>query len=63
MSDDKKPVPRRRGTAHRRLRLRVRANIAAAVDTRAVAEHAATLPGVVYATDQPYSCSEPGQAE
>ncbi len=38
------------------------ANIAAAVDTRAVAEMAARLPGVVYATDQPYSCSEPGQA-
>jgi len=37
------------------------ANIAAAVDTKAVAELAATLPGVAYATDQPYSCSEPGQ--
>ena len=37
------------------------ANIAAAVDTRAVAELAAGLPGVAYATDQPYSCSEPGQ--
>jgi heterodisulfide reductase subunit A len=37
------------------------ANIAAAVDTKAVADLAATLPGVAYATDQPYSCSEPGQ--
>ncbi len=37
------------------------ANIAAAVDTKAVADFAAGLPGVVHATDQAYSCSEPGQ--
>ena len=37
------------------------ANIAAAVDTKAVADMAAKLPGVAYATDQAYSCSEPGQ--
>jgi heterodisulfide reductase subunit A len=37
-------------------------NIAAAVDTAAVAAFAAQLPGVVLAKDQAYSCSEPGQA-
>jgi heterodisulfide reductase subunit A len=37
-------------------------NIAAVVDTAAVAAYAGTLPGVVLSRDQAYSCSEPGQA-
>ncbi len=38
-------------------------NIAATVDTAAVAEAARTFPGVVFATDTMYTCSEPGQDE
>ena len=37
------------------------ANIAETVDTPAVAEYAATLPGVVVAEDYRYMCSDPGQ--
>lgn len=36
-------------------------NIAATVDTQRVAEYAKTLPGVVYATNYKYMCSDPGQ--
>ena len=36
-------------------------NIAANVDCAAVAEAARHLPGVVFATDYKYMCSEPGQ--
>lgn len=36
-------------------------NIAATVDCKAVAEHAATLPGVAVARDYKYMCSDPGQ--
>ena len=36
-------------------------NIAATVDSRAVAEYAATLPHVVVARDYLYMCSDPGQ--
>lgn len=36
-------------------------NIAATVDTVRVAEYAKTLPGVVYATNYKYMCSDPGQ--
>jgi heterodisulfide reductase subunit A-like polyferredoxin len=36
-------------------------NIAATVDTAQVAEYAKTLPGVVYATNYKYMCSDPGQ--
>ena len=36
-------------------------NIAGVVDCRQVAEHAATLPNVVLAIDNAYTCSEPGQ--
>jgi len=37
-------------------------NIAGTVDCAAVAEFAAKLPGVVFATENRYTCSEPGQA-
>jgi heterodisulfide reductase subunit A len=37
-------------------------NIAATVDSKAVAEYAATLPNVVVARDYMYMCSDPGQA-
>jgi heterodisulfide reductase subunit A len=36
-------------------------NIAGTIDVRAVAEYAATLPGVVVARDYKYMCSDPGQ--
>ncbi len=36
-------------------------NIASMVDVKAVAEYAATLPGVVLARDYKYMCSDPGQ--
>jgi heterodisulfide reductase subunit A len=36
-------------------------NIAATVDTVQVAEYAKSLPGVVYATNYKYMCSDPGQ--
>lgn len=36
-------------------------NIAATVDTVQVAEYAKTLPGVAYATNYKYMCSDPGQ--
>jgi heterodisulfide reductase subunit A len=36
-------------------------NIAATVDTEAVADYAATLPHVVVARDYMYMCSDPGQ--
>jgi len=36
------------------------ANIADTVDVKAVAEYAATLPGVVVARDYKYMCSDPG---
>jgi heterodisulfide reductase subunit A len=36
-------------------------NIAATVDTVRVAEYAKSLPGVVYATNYKYMCSDPGQ--
>jgi heterodisulfide reductase subunit A len=36
-------------------------NIAATVDCKAVAENAATLPGVAVARDYKYMCSDPGQ--
>ncbi len=38
-------------------------NIAGAVDCEAVAAYARTLPGVIHARDQGYTCSEPGQAQ
>ncbi len=38
-------------------------NIAGAVDTQAVTDHAATLPGVVAAVRNKYTCAEPGQQE
>jgi heterodisulfide reductase subunit A len=38
-------------------------NIAGSVDTQAVTEHAATLPGVVAAIRNKYTCAEPGQQE
>lgn len=38
-------------------------NIAGAVDCDAVREYAADLPGVVFATVNKYTCSEPGQQE
>lgn len=37
-------------------------NIAATVDVKAVAEYARTCPGVVYAADYQYMCSESGQS-
>ena len=37
-------------------------NIAKTVDVAAVAEAAKDMPGVVYATDYKYMCSEPGQS-
>jgi len=37
-------------------------NIAGTVDVKAVAEYAATLPGVAVARDYKYMCSDPGQA-
>lgn len=37
-------------------------NIAATVDVVSVVEQAASLPNVVYAVDNKYTCSEPGQA-
>lgn len=36
-------------------------NIAATVDTAQVADYAKTLPGVVFATNYKYMCSDPGQ--
>ena len=36
-------------------------NIAGTVDVKAVAEFAATLPGVTVARDYKYMCSDPGQ--
>lgn len=38
-------------------------NIAGTVDVRKVAEETRRLPGVAYATDYMYTCSEPGQEE
>ncbi len=38
-------------------------NIAGAVDTAAVTDHAAELPGVVCAIRNKYTCAEPGQQE
>ena len=38
-------------------------NIAGSVDTEAVKNYAATLPGVVVAVRNKYTCSDPGQAE
>ena len=38
-------------------------NIAGTVDTQAVADHAATLPGVVAVVRNKYTCAEPGQQE
>jgi heterodisulfide reductase subunit A len=38
-------------------------NIAGTVDTAAVAEYAATLPGVVAVVRNKYTCAEPGQLE
>ena len=38
-------------------------NIGGTVDCEAVARHAATLPGVVFADHQLYTCSEPGQEQ
>ncbi|MGD0229156.1 MAG: CoB--CoM heterodisulfide reductase iron-sulfur subunit A family protein [Syntrophorhabdales bacterium] len=38
-------------------------NIAGTVDVAKVAEETRALPGVVYATDYMYTCSEPGQEE
>jgi len=38
-------------------------NIGGTVDCAAVAAYARNLPGVVYAGDQGYTCSEPGQAQ
>src|SRR5512135_2656523 len=36
-------------------------NIAGTVDVKAVAEHAAGLPGVIVAREYKYMCSDPGQ--
>ncbi|MCK5415148.1 MAG: disulfide reductase, partial [Thermoplasmata archaeon] len=36
-------------------------NIAGSVNTQAVADYAATLPDVVWAGRQKYTCSDPGQ--
>jgi len=38
-------------------------NIASVIDTKAVAEYASQLPGVVYANDQLYTCSDSGQRQ
>ena len=38
-------------------------NIAGTVDVAKVAEEARKMPGVAYATDYMYTCSEPGQKE
>jgi len=38
-------------------------NIAGVVDVKAVTEYARTLPDVVYAVDNRYTCSDPGQEE
>jgi heterodisulfide reductase subunit A len=38
-------------------------NIAGVIDPKAVAEYAATLPDVVFATNQLYTCSDPGQRQ
>ena len=38
-------------------------NIGGIVDTKALAEYAATLPGVVYATTNMYSCADSGQRQ
>ncbi|MBU2550539.1 MAG: hydrogenase iron-sulfur subunit [Proteobacteria bacterium] len=38
-------------------------NIGGVVDCKAVAEYAARLPDVVYAVDNLYTCSDPGQAQ
>jgi heterodisulfide reductase subunit A len=38
-------------------------NIAGSVDCHAVSEYAKSLPNVVYAVDNRYTCSEPGQEE
>ncbi|MEW6406534.1 MAG: hypothetical protein AB1649_32520, partial [Chloroflexota bacterium] len=38
-------------------------NIAGAVDTEAVREHAASLPDVVTAVRNKYTCADPGQHE
>ncbi|MBN2431289.1 MAG: CoB--CoM heterodisulfide reductase iron-sulfur subunit A family protein [Acidobacteria bacterium] len=38
-------------------------NIAGYLDTAAVADYARTLPGVVYVSENHYSCSEPGMKE
>jgi len=38
-------------------------NIAGTIDVKKVAEEVRKLPGVVYATDYMYTCSEPGQEE
>lgn len=38
-------------------------NIAGSVDVKDVANYASTLPNVVYAVDNRYTCSDPGQAE
>jgi heterodisulfide reductase subunit A len=38
-------------------------NIAGAVDTEAVRRHAETLPGVVVAVGNKYTCADPGQQE
>jgi len=38
-------------------------NIAGAVDTQAVTDYAATLPGVVASIRNKYTCAEPGQQE
>ena len=37
-------------------------NIGAVVDVTAVTEAAKNIPGVVYAEENPYTCSETGQA-
>ncbi|MCK5559678.1 MAG: disulfide reductase, partial [Thermoplasmata archaeon] len=38
-------------------------NIAGTVDCESVAKYAKTLPGVVLAKDNRYTCSDPGQEE
>jgi len=38
-------------------------NIAGSVNVKEVVEYASKLPGVVYATDNRYSCSDPGQEQ
>lgn len=38
-------------------------NIGGVIDPKAVAEYAATLPDVVHATNQLYTCSDPGQRQ